>query len=248
MRGDNMNFLPFLLLALMGCQENLREKQADIILPKKEEILVNPLAELVALAERSKARWLETKKRIADTYSYAVHFTSGLAPSNQTVIQVTNGKVTSRVFHRDGLGSLKEENWREEGLAIGTHRGAAAAPMTIDQLYAGCLDEVLKRDPYSATYSVTTFADGTLASCYSWPCGAVDDAASGITLKKLNYKGFDSGVDVMIKEFAGCKRGGGLALGAGKELPMAGFRPNNLDASNPTFRWLIKVICIPQLS
>ncbi len=160
--------------------------EGDLANHSKEEVVTNPLAELIAFVEKSELAWQMTKKNISDTYSYSVNFTSGLAPPAKTIISVTKGRVTERMYSRD---NWPQKDWVEAEKQIGSHK-RGASPVTIDKLYWECLNTVLTRDPRSASFTVSTFSDGTLQYCTSWPCGAVDDASDGVSISSIKYVGF----------------------------------------------------------
>lgn len=205
-----------LVLSLIGTQLTSCSQQV-FVPPQNEDILpamkeynegykekdsVDLLAELVALVERSRLIWHQTKEKISDTYSYTDDFISGLVPSASTVITVTNGQITSRKYHRN---SSPIEHWVEKGTSIGSHKDGAAEPLTLDKMYEKCLETVLKRNPRSAKFTVATFPDGTLRECWSWACRAVDDAADGIAISSITYIGFNK-ADTRneIKSYDGC--------------------------------------------
>lgn len=130
--------------------------------------------------DRSLTAWNALKAENGDSYRYVVNAASVFGPLYTTTLTLQEGRVVRRDLevldaNAEG-GATVTESWSEEGTAIGSH-DAGAEPVTLDERYRRCRDDVLSR---SSTNDVTLefLENGLLSSCYSVPRGAVYDGGA----------------------------------------------------------------------
>lgn len=134
---------------------------------------------------RSYNEWLSFKETTGNTYSYMVTGGSVFGPAWQTVITVTDGKITQRYFKITsitGLENIPKEalEWTENENELNSHNFGAAT-LTLDQIYDKALNEwLIKRDNAQAYFETST--NGLISSCGYVENGCMDDCFMGINI------------------------------------------------------------------
>lgn len=138
--------------------------------------------------EKSYKEWLSFKETSGNSYRYMVTGSSWVGSASQTVITVTNGKVTQRQFKYisvPGLSNVPPDamEWTEKENEINTnaYSGAAASPLTLDQIYDIARSEwLIKRDNAKAYFEKSN--NGLISSCGYVEDGCMDDCFMGIRI------------------------------------------------------------------
>jgi hypothetical protein len=128
-----------------------------------------------------------------DSYVYTRRDESWTGFGDRTTFEVRNGSIVLRkheAWERDpvngALNARSDQEWEEQGSALGTHEGAH--PMkTIPELYDECESEVLTKDPMTNDIGLLFHANGILAVCTYWPHGCQDDCATGPTIESVTF-------------------------------------------------------------
>lgn len=138
-------------------------------------------------AKAGRERWLATKATCG-TYHYSVEHESFGGPERVTSIEITGDTPSARMFFKGhppqnfGEPFVIDETWTEVGAEVGSHSGVtgAALPRTMDQLYEGCLRDVVIRDPKENLINFQADDRGVLEACIYFPRGCADDCGVGV--------------------------------------------------------------------
>jgi hypothetical protein len=138
--------------------------------------------------DKSYKEWLSFKKTSGDSYRYMVVGGTWIGFGWETIITVTDGKVTQRHFKltppKGNPTNIPagELEWTENGNEINTHtQSAAAAPITLDQIYETAGTEWLLKRQNTKTYFETK-NNGMISSCGYINDGCADDCFIGINI------------------------------------------------------------------
>lgn len=102
--------------------------------------------------DKSYKTWLSFKRNNQNSYRYSVVSGSWVGISSQTIITVTDGRITERYFKRtvpkDYHIPSEELEWTEKENEINTKTNTpAAAPLTLDEIYHKAKTKwLIKRD------------------------------------------------------------------------------------------------------
>jgi hypothetical protein len=140
--------------------------------------------------EKSYHEWQAFKQSSGDSYRYMVTFGSWTGFGTETIITVTNGKVTQRSYQlllpRQGNPSPvpippDQMAWTENENEINTHTEMAAKAMTLDEVYEKARTEwLIKRE--GADVYFETKNNGMISSCGYVNNGCMDDCFNGIRI------------------------------------------------------------------
>ncbi|MBN9299821.1 MAG: hypothetical protein J0I41_22655 [Filimonas sp.] len=129
--------------------------------------------------------WQAFKSNSHNSYRYKVVSGSWIGTSWQTVITVTNGKVTQRYYKHTAptnFPSSSQQEWTEDESHLDTHPQSGALPIwTLDDIYEKAkIDWLQKRD--DATTYFETKNNGMISNCGYVPNSCADDCFRGITI------------------------------------------------------------------
>lgn len=137
---------------------------------------------------KSYKEWLSFEKGSGNSYRYMVVGGSWIGLSWETIITVTDGKITQRYYKLTPpsgnptnipAGQLE---WTENGNEINTHpQPGAAAAITLDQVYEKARTEWLIKRRNARTYFEAK-NNGMLSSCGYVNDGCADDCFIGINI------------------------------------------------------------------
>jgi len=138
--------------------------------------------------DKSYKEWLSFKKASGNSYRYMVVEGSWTGFGWETIITVTDGKITQRYFKLTPPGGntanipAGELEWTENGNEINTHtQSSAASAITLDQIYEKARTEWLPKRQNAKTYFETK-NNGMISSCGYVNDGCQDDCFVGITI------------------------------------------------------------------
>ena len=147
--------------------------------------------------------WEAAKARCKGNYSYKIGFQSWVGFGHETVIVVTNNKVTERrykTFNRrrpvpaprpGGVAppNPEGESWMEKGKAIGTNKKGAPAK-TLDELYVVALETAKKPLKQFERRYIRSDKQGLLVSCFIMDRRIADDAPrNGLVVSSIQLGG-----------------------------------------------------------
>jgi hypothetical protein len=139
------------------------------------------------------------RKEHGDNYTYRVSRSSWTGFSCSTIITVRDGKVVKREQNQtyqegaegyvgeDG-GAPKEDDWVEEGDQVGSHSDACDPVLTLPEVYAPCLAEVLCSDPTENLIYLTKDKQGLLLFCGAAPVSCADDCTRGVQVASVTFQ------------------------------------------------------------
>ncbi len=138
--------------------------------------------------DKSYKEWLLFKQRTGNNYKYKVAAGTWVGFGWETMITVTNGKITRRAFKltpprdRPSNVPVNELEWTEEEGSINSHTASpAAAPITLDQVYEKArTDWLLKRKDVTTYFETNN--NGMISSCGYVENNCADDCFIGITI------------------------------------------------------------------
>ena len=138
--------------------------------------------------ENSYREWQTFKQTSGNSYRYMVTFGSWTGFGTETIITVTNGKVTQRSYQlllpRQGVPNpipTDEMAWTENENEINTHTSMAAAALTLDEIYEKARTEwLLKRKDAKVYFEAKN--NGLISSCGYVNDGCQDDCFNGIVI------------------------------------------------------------------
>jgi major membrane immunogen (membrane-anchored lipoprotein) len=138
--------------------------------------------------EKSHKEWLSFTNMSGNSYRYLVTGSSWVGSSWQTVITVTNGKITQRYFKYNSVKGLIENipqealEWTEDENEINSHEHTSAAEgLTVDQIYNKARNEWLIKRKNSKTYFEAN-NNGLISSCGYVEDNCMDDCFRGINI------------------------------------------------------------------
>ena len=173
----------FAALLLTGGKPITSSRSKQVVQPSKQVARQNHLAE-------SLKTWQKLKALHNGSYRYSVEG-GFLTFYDVTTIMVRRGKVVSQIYSyfernsKDQWVFMDEYSWTEEGAAVGSHEGAA--PLTVDELYRVCRDEVLTRNPRVNDIYLDFKANGVLDSCVYGLKGFTTDVFPGVYVGTLEF-------------------------------------------------------------
>lgn len=137
--------------------------------------------------DKSYKAWLNFKESSGNSYHYKMTSGSWTGSTTETVITVTDGKITKRYFKytspvaNDGAPGRTEE-WTEQEGEINTHAGLEA--LTLDQVYEKAkTDWLLKRKDASTYFEANN--NGMISSCGYVDDNCADDCFNGIRIASV---------------------------------------------------------------
>lgn len=138
--------------------------------------------------EKSNKEWLIFKEISNNSYSYMVTGSTWTGSAWETVITVTNGKITQRHFKFtsvEGLVNVPQEalEWTENENEINSHDSADEA-LTLDQIYDKARNEWLIKRKNAKPYFETN-NNGLISSCGYVEDGCMDDCFIGIKIAHI---------------------------------------------------------------
>jgi hypothetical protein len=137
----------------------------------------------------SLAQWQSTPAADRD-YKYQRNWTSWAGGGCTVTIEVADGAVVARSQKSWGVDDMGNtvpgEEWTETGADVGSHQGACAEPLLLEDLYGICLSDTLCQDPASNSIQVALDKDdGLLRTCSYFPQDCEDDCLEGVWLEIL---------------------------------------------------------------
>lgn len=141
--------------------------------------------------DKSYEAWLSFKETSGNSYRYKVPGGSWTGASWQTVITVTDGKVTQRSFKYTSEEGLSEDippealEWTEDEDEINSHKHTGAAKaLTLDQIYTKARIEWLTKRKNAKTYFEAE-NNGLISSCGYVEDNCADDCFIGINIEYI---------------------------------------------------------------
>ncbi len=141
--------------------------------------------------ENSHRILLNFKETTRNSYTYTVVNSTWTGSSWETTLTVSNGTLVQRHFKYTatrGLADIipeEELEWTENENEIGNHEHTgAAAPLTLDEIYARAGQEWLLKRENAKTYFETK-NNGLISTCGYVENGCMDDCFVGITIKSI---------------------------------------------------------------
>jgi hypothetical protein len=141
--------------------------------------------------EKSLQSWFSFKETSNDSYQYTVSRYGWPDHRSETVITVTNGKVTQRHYKNISVAGLEHVpkealEWVEGAHEIGTHdaRSYAADALTLDQIYEKARTFWLVQDKETNT-SFEAKNRGMISVCGFSLKGCQDDCFNGINITSI---------------------------------------------------------------
>jgi hypothetical protein len=131
-------------------------------------------------------------------YSYTVSTPAGqLDITTTTTITVKNGKVVKREFtyddqsdiqvNEEGEQSWTHYSWVEDTLKeLGSHN-EGFIPITLDEVYIQCRQNILVQDPVRYYVEFDTQNNGLISRCTYYPTNESDGADRGVFISSINY-------------------------------------------------------------
>lgn len=140
----------------------------------------------------SKNSWLNFKKTTDNSYKYKVTNSTWIGISWETLITITNGKVTQRAFKYVESDELDKYNlpedkleWVENENNIGSHdQTSAAKAITLDDVYNKAQQEWLVPRKDTKTYFETE-NNGLISLCGYVNNSCADDCFIGIRIQSI---------------------------------------------------------------
>ncbi len=143
--------------------------------------------------------WKTLKQTNGTSYLYEVSTASvfGLGFGSKTVITIKNDVVISRVYEAYSLYNINNEylgydnrlilkTYSENAENLGSNN-EGASPVTIDDLYATCLNEYLSVNSNSNTISFEVDDFNIIKDCYYEPNGCQDECLFGVRLTDFQW-------------------------------------------------------------
>lgn len=144
--------------------------------------------------EKSYDRWTTFKANSNNSYSYTVAGGSWVGIGWETTLTIENGIVVKREFTynlptdwEDWQPPMPEgkKHWEETGTELGSHSDTpAAAPLTLEEVYAKAKNDWLKKRKDVTTY-FEAGNNGMISSAGYIPDGCQDDCFVGITITSI---------------------------------------------------------------
>lgn len=128
----------------------------------------------------SMEEWERQKRARGDSYTYTRGFESWVGFGHETTITVNDGVIVERGYKEWDKHDQTTGSYTEKGNDIGRNRHGET-PMTMEELYDLCAEEILTQNPKDNYLNLELTADGLLQSCTYRPKGCVDDCSEGIT-------------------------------------------------------------------
>ena len=168
-------------LLLMSSKPVTSSHNVRVARPSKVVIRQNRLADSLKTWQKLKASHQNTYRRTVERGFLTFY--------DVTTITVRKGKVVSRVYSYFERNSkdvwVVMDSWKEEGEAVGSHEDFA--PLTVDELYKVCQDEVLTRNPRANDIYLEFKANGVLDSCVYGLKGFTTDVFPGVYVGTLEF-------------------------------------------------------------
>lgn len=141
--------------------------------------------------KKSYNAWLSFKQTSDNSYRYMVTGGTWVGYGWQTIITVTEGKVTQRDYKLtpppNSMVSIPADQleWSEKEGELNTHNDSPAAEaITLDQVYEKARTEWLIKRKGATTFFETT-NNGMISSCGYAEVNCMDDCFRGITIKYI---------------------------------------------------------------
>lgn len=139
--------------------------------------------------QQSRRTWTKLLGEHGGRYAYVTGFRSWVGFGSQTTVGVDAGKVVRHAHLAYDRERTITEQWEDAGNEVGKH---GAVPLTLEQLYAQCLNEVLTQDPSQHEFYVAFHTDGVLAHCTSRHKACADDCSRGVRVLLVKWDGGDA--------------------------------------------------------
>jgi hypothetical protein len=143
--------------------------------------------------EKSYKAWLSYKQRVNNSYSYVVTWGSWAGFGEETTLNITDGKITSRSYKAyrrvyDPSGSSANvlvKTWDENEATLNTHANEGAQLLTLDDVYAKAKSVWLVADKKTNDIYFEARHNGLISGCSFVPKGCQDDCSIGINIKTI---------------------------------------------------------------
>lgn len=139
--------------------------------------------------DKSYRAWQVFKKDAGNSYRYTVVFGSWVGFSTETVITVTEGKVTGRSYvlreyeRNNSNVIVVKDQWTETAATLNTHEKGALS-RTLDEVYQEARTNWLKKRSKTSTYFETKNS-GMISSCGYVESNCADDCFVGISISSI---------------------------------------------------------------
>lgn len=170
---------------LAGCQQTVDTGTGQVSPPPEATPQQKRLAQ-------SLETWQALKIENGDHYRYETLFVSWTGFRSTTTLTVQGNEVVTRAYessYTSDEGEEITESWTEEGAAVGSHE-AGAEPLTIDELYLECREDVLTQNAAENEFYLEFRNEGVLSSCYYRPLNCQDDCLFGVGIDDLEFPPF----------------------------------------------------------
>lgn len=140
--------------------------------------------------EQSRKVWLAFKKSANNNYSYTVKTASWAGFGDSTIISVSNGIVSGRMYTSytiDGATghTSTRETWTETSTNLNTHQSGAST-INLDAVYEKAINDWLKADKKQNTIYFEAKNQGMISTCGYVPNGCQDDCLTGIRISNIS--------------------------------------------------------------
>jgi hypothetical protein len=137
--------------------------------------------------------WLNYKQAVNNSYSYVVQVGSWTGYGTETVLHITNGKITGRTYkayrlEQNASGpptNVVLKTWVEDPSTLNTHPQDGAVLLTLDEVYAKAKSVWLAADKKTNDVYFEASNNGLISSCGFVPQGCQDDCFDGITITSI---------------------------------------------------------------
>lgn len=144
-------------------------------------------ASLLQQLDAGEKRWLASKAAHGASYDYQTEFHSWVGFGHRTRVVVKNNRVSERHFESWQRDRQSGEKWVElTPDALGRHK-MGADPLTMDQLYQRCRDDVLSKSTSAYDLSLRVGEFGQLVACTYRHLQCADDCTQGIALSGFSF-------------------------------------------------------------
>ena len=135
--------------------------------------------------------WNQLKNFNGNSYTYETTSGSWTGYGSTTKLEIENGIVISRTNQRyqiNGSNGEKDiiDSYSETIENLGTHN-YGAAPLTIDEIYNFCAEELLIVDKKNNTIYFETKENGLISLCGYVPDNCIDDCFTGISIEEFSW-------------------------------------------------------------
>jgi hypothetical protein len=135
---------------------------------------------------QSQTRWAALKLQAGPDYEYTSAWWSLAGSAWETAIEVRADQVAQRIYRTGLRGGLLQDQWLETADEIGSH-AFAAPPLTVEQVYAACLDLLRAHDAKKNVFEIAYDASGALKNCTFRPADCADDCDFGYRVSSLRF-------------------------------------------------------------